>query len=296
VSAFGFITMAYGPDRFIRQAETLARALRRHMPGMPLALVTDRTDPGDLFDVVVPMLPFSNAGTLHKISMYEYSPFEETLFVDSDCIVVRPFHEQLAAISRYEFAPIVNKCLKAGEQDLWLEDVGKALEGVNGTCFPKFNGGVYFFRKGDEAAQIFRGAHEILSRASELGVKNFDQAGPGDETLIGLAMAQRGDMKLFDDGGGLMRTPLNTQGPIEVSVLTGECSMVKEGRQLSPAIVHYCGPWIRHPTYQIASEELISGRRASSTRRGWLNTAHVLANVKERIGRRLARQLGDRGR
>lgn len=286
---FGFITMAYGPDRYMRQAETLARSLRLHMPGIPLALVTDRTDPGDLFDVVVPMLPFSNAGTLHKISLYDYSPFEETLFIDSDCVVVRPFHEQLSAISRHDFAPVVNKCLKAGEQDLWLEDVGKALQAVGGTCFPKFNGGVYFFRKGDEAASIFRGAHDILSRAAELGVKDFDRAGPGDETLIGLAMAQHGGLKLYDDHGTLMRTPLNTTGPVEVSVLTGECSFVKQGRRVSPAIVHFCGHYITHPAYQIATEELIRGKRLSSARRGWLATGHALNAAKHRVTRRLAR-------
>ncbi len=284
----GFITMAYGPDRFIRQAETLARSLRLHMPGVPLALVTDRADAGELFDIVVPMRPFGRAGTLHKINLYDYSPFEETLFIDSDCVVVRPFHESLDAIRAYDFAPIVTVCLREGESDLWLEDVGAALKGVGGTAFPKFNGGVYFFRKGAEASEVFARANQLLARKVELGIKDFDSAGPGDETLIGLAMAQTPELKLFDDNGLLMRTPLNTQGRVEVEVLKGFSSFVKEGKRVSPAIIHFCGPWIDHPTYAIARAELEAGKPASLAARGLVWVRHVLEKVTGKVRRRLS--------
>jgi len=280
--------MAYGPDRFLRQAETLSRSLRLHMPGLPLALVTDRKDAGELFDIVIPMRPFGRAGTLHKINLYDYSPFEETLFIDSDCVVVRPFHEQLEAIRGHDFAPIVTLCLKDGESDLWLEDVGAALQGVGGSAFPKFNGGVYFFRKGAEAEGIFARANDLLLRKKELGIKDFDSAGPGDETLIGLAMAQSPHLKLFDDHGLLMRTPLNTQGPVEVEVLNGFSSFVKEGKQVSPAIIHFCGPWIDHPAYAIARAELEADKPASRLARGLFWLRFILDKAARKVRRRLS--------
>lgn len=287
-AGFGFITMAYGPDRFLRQAETLARSLRLHMPGIPLALVTDRADAGGLFDIVIPMRPFGRAGTLHKINLYNYSPFDETLFIDSDCLVVRPFHDQIAAIRLHDFAPIVTRCLADGDTDLWLEDVGAALKGVAGTRFPKFNGGVYFFRRSAGAEGVFARANELLLRKAELGIKDFDSAGPGDETLIGLAMAQSPHLKLFDDHGLLMRTPLNSQGPVEVEVLKGRSSFIKEGQRVSPAIIHFCGPWIDHPAYAIARAELEADKPASRLARGLFWLRFILDKAARKVRRRLS--------
>lgn len=141
----GLLTMAYGPQKYLDQAETLARSLRMHMPNFRRAIITDRPA-SDLFDVVIPIDDFNVPGTLLKVRMYELSPFEHTLFIDSDCIAARNFETQLAEICNYDFTPIVTSFLGPGDRDLWLKDVGYALSKVGGERFPKFNGGVYFFK------------------------------------------------------------------------------------------------------------------------------------------------------
>lgn len=283
----GFITMAFGADKYFRQAESLARSLRRHMPGFPIAIVTDREDAGDLFDICVPIDSFEIAGTLMKADLYKYSPFEETFFIDSDCIVAKPFHHQLVSIRQYDFSPVVNRFLSDGDTDLWIRDVGQAIRTLNGTPFPKFNGGVYFYRRGPHAEKVFLTAHALNKRTDELGILNFDKSGPGEETLLGLALSQMHITDLYDDDGQLMRTPLNSQGAIQLDVINGTCEFIKEGRHVAPAICHFCGEWFDHPAYLVAQEELLTGRKLPFFKKYQLWASYRTKRARARLYRKL---------
>lgn len=285
----GFITMAFGSDKYLRQAESLARSLRRHMPGFPIAIVCDRSDVGALFDIKIPAKNMKVAGTLLKADLYDYSPFEETLFIDSDCIVARPFHKELDAIRKFDFSPVVTKFLSAGDADLWIKDVGAAISSLDGTPFPKFNGGVYFFRKGSFAKTVFSTAWDINRRADSLGVLNFDKAGPGEETLVGLALSEMKAENFYNDSGRLMRTPLNSQGPIHLEVISGACSFIKEGERVEPAICHFCGEWADHPAYVIAQQELLAGKELSAVQRALIYLRYNIMRTTGKIKRRISR-------
>jgi hypothetical protein len=285
----GILTMAYGPQKYIDQAITLSRSLRRTMPGYRLAIVSDRADLGEHFDIVVPMRKFETAGTVHKVDMADHSPFEETLFIDSDCVVLRGFEPELAEIRKYPFTPIVATFYRHGDTDLWLEDVGAALDKVGGTAFPKFNGGVYFWQSGDHAKRVFDESRRVRARAAELGIKDFDASGPGEETLIGLALAGLGVEEFYNDHGRLMRTPLNSSGPIVAEVMTGESRFIKEGTLVEPAIQHFCGPWIRHPAYLIARRELEQGRRLGAIGRARIRVPFALSVIAGKVRRKLGR-------
>lgn len=260
---FGFLTMAFGPQRYIEQAEALAFSLRLHMPQAPICLVTDAPREVGLFDNVVIMDPVGVPGTVLKTRMYGYTPFHETLFIDSDCLVTRPFWDHIEKMKAWDFTPVCNSYLKAGDADLWLEDVGTALEKVGGEVFAKFNGGVYFYRQSDFAQEVFFRSLQILERATELGVLDFDNAGPGEETLIGLALAQMHSGPLYDDDFGLMRTPLNTTGAIVVDPVAGRSRIAKNGREMSPAILHFCGAYAHHPAYLAAQVAVARGHKLS---------------------------------
>lgn len=290
VPSIGFLTMAFGPKKYIRQADTLALSIKRHMPQFKLAIVTNNAVDNSLYDYVIPMRAFETAGTIHKIDIYDYSPFDETLFIDSDCVVAREFESEFEEIRKYDFSPVVSRYLFHGDHDLWLENVGAAIDRVGGSKFPKFNGGIYFFRRGPFAAEVFRRAREIKERASELGIKSFDSAGPGEETLIGLALSEMRVDYLYDDRGLLMRTPLNSSGTIRMDVLEGKCSFVKEGVLVTPAICHYCGEWIHHSSYRKADYALRHGRNPPlHSQAGFAlhTTRRALGRLTRRVRRRL---------
>jgi hypothetical protein len=271
MSDFGFITMAFGSDRYIRQAENLALSLRHNMPGYKIAIVTDRPDVTPIFDIVIPMRKFDQAGTLYKLDIYEYSPFHETLFIDSDCIATKLFHAQIEQIKQYDFSPVVSRYLHRGETDSFLDDLDWTLDAVGGRAFPKFNGGVYFFRKSAFAQGIFDRAKHFYTEAKALGIRNFDKAGPGDETVIGLAMAEQSGSKYYDDLGHLMRTPMELVGRLEIDALGGGCRFKKGNVIVTPAICHFCGDWIGVPQYKIAEYYLRKGKRPSLPHRyAWI--------------------------
>lgn len=280
--------MAYGRQKYVDQAIALALSVKLHVPHLPICLVTDRAKPVAPFDSQVRMESFAEAGTVLKTRIYEYSPFEETLFIDSDCLVTRDFTPQLEAIKAWDFSPVVNTYLRGDDSDLWLEDVGAALFKVGGDCFPKFNGGVYFFRRSDAAAQVFAEAEAIRHRQSELGILDFDAAGPGEETLIGLALAKLGLTDLYDDNAKLMRTPLNATGRVHLDILKGECEFEKNGQIVNPAIVHFCGPWIDHPAYRIAVEEVASEKRLSAVKRGAIKSAYKAGVLAQRLANKVS--------
>jgi hypothetical protein len=123
MSDFGFITMAFGSDKYIRQAKNLALSLRQNMPGYKAAIVTDRPDVAQVFDIVIPMPKFDQPGTIHKLDIYEYSPFHETLYIDSDSLATKSFHSQIEQIKQYDFSPIVSRYLQRGKEDCFLDDL-----------------------------------------------------------------------------------------------------------------------------------------------------------------------------
>ncbi|MEM6584694.1 MAG: hypothetical protein AAF692_02965, partial [Pseudomonadota bacterium] len=117
-SQVGFITMAFGDQRYVEQAVNLALSVKRHMPHQKIALITDREERVAPFDEQVRMEDAAVAGTVLKRKMYEYSPYEETLFIDSDCLVTRDCLPQLEQMRGWDFSPVVNTYLVAGDRDL----------------------------------------------------------------------------------------------------------------------------------------------------------------------------------
>lgn len=86
----GLLTIAYGSQRYIRMARALALSYRRWKPSLPFCVVTDEANAEELsayYDVVVTIDP--SQGVAQKLCVDRYSPFDETLFVDSDCVFYR---------------------------------------------------------------------------------------------------------------------------------------------------------------------------------------------------------------
>ena len=286
---FGVITMAYGRDRYHRQAENLALSLRRHMPDLKLAIVTDRTDSArEYFDVAIPIGSTDLAGVIHKIRLYDFSPFQDTLFIDSDCLVAKPFHEEIERIRGFDFSPVCGRYLGPDDSDMFVEDLGTTLDALNIDYFPKFNGGIYYFRKTERARQVFTHAEDLYNRASELGIRNFDKYGPNDETLIGLALAMMGERDLYDDEGRFMRTPLGLQGALKFDAIVGKCSFNKSGVQVSPAICHFCGDWVNSKEYELADYALHAGKPPSLFVLGATYGRRKLGRLAQRLRGRVA--------
>ncbi|MGY4626708.1 hypothetical protein [Bradyrhizobium sp. USDA 4486] len=254
--AFGIITIAIGHERYSQQVEILALSLRQNMPGVPLAVVTDNPRLADIAEFIIPPLEGVPVGVLQKAYLDQYTPFGETLFIDSDCIVTRPFHDELAEIRRFEFSPAMERVTPRDGSDEYVLNLADTLTMVGGESFPKFNGGIYFFKDTPLASSVFGIAREIHRDYSAYGLKTFDKSGPGEETIFALALAKLGLTELYHDGGRLMRTPTGLKGQIRIDPLGGGSSFERYDGKVTPAICHFAGPYIFCPEYRLAAYSL----------------------------------------
>jgi hypothetical protein len=234
----GILTLAFGKPKYIEMAKSLARSLILHDPTLMRAIVTDSTDPelGDLFTYRIDLRPEYGANVRQKMFLDRYTPFDETLFIDSDSLAARPLDAFWSAFQPVPFGVCGVRLLYPGEHDEYL-DVDFILNHFNLTTLPKFNGGIYYFKRSPAATAVFATARDLLSQASELRFSSFRNDGPADEALYSVAMAMHG-LTVTDMGTGGMWTPIGSTIPLALDIPNGICTFIKRGRALRPHIFH----------------------------------------------------------
>lgn len=235
----GVLTIAHGDQKYIEQAKALARSIRIHSPEIPIALATDTgTEDGELFDVVT-RRDFSQLDPLlSKLKMYEFSPFEKTLFIDADSLVVAPLEPVFEAFEGKSFSVFgAEEYTTPG----WFENIQVVEEITGSEGLPGFNGGIYYFEKPD-AENIFESAEDFINSYCELRIDTFGVGEQrGEEPLLSIAMAQEGIRGVGRDEAGfdIMYAPAGRRGEIEIDVLEGICHFNKKGEQVAPTIMHF---------------------------------------------------------
>lgn len=242
----GILTIAFGAPRYVRMAKTLARSLQLHAPDLPRAVVTDSSDDElrRLFPTQVSVRPEFGAGVAQKLSIYEYTPFEETLFLDADSIVVRPLDAVWDLFTDVSVG-VVGTSISSGR---WFMDVAATCRRLCVPSIPKFNGGLYYFRDDATARRVFESAQGFLPRYEEFGLGAF-RGGVNDEPLMAMALAVNG-VPPVADGGAAMRTPIGLEGRLVIDVLRARSRFVKKGKLVSPAIVHFAGDYANGTIYR----------------------------------------------
>jgi hypothetical protein len=237
----GILTLAFGKPKFIEMAKALAWSLNLHAPAIPRAIVTDSNDAelAQLFSQRIDYRPQYGSNVRQKMYLDQYSPFDETLFIDSDSLVVRGLDSFWIAFAAVPFGTSGDRLLRSGETDAFL-DVDFILKHFGFDSLPKFNGGIYYFKRNAESAALFATARDLMARSAELKFKEFRNDGPNDEALYSVAMAIRG-LKLIDMGNAGMWTPINAESPLTVDIPRGICTFQKKGRQVTPDIIHFAG-------------------------------------------------------
>ncbi|MCZ4068377.1 hypothetical protein O1W71_11920 [Microbacterium sp. H37-C3] len=236
----GYITLAFGSEHYLRIARNLARSLRRSGSTLPLAIITDLDD-HDLtdFDATIPLDGTLGNTLLHKLSLDTYSPFEETIFLDSDCLVARNPDYLFDSFPGRHFT-VVGDMVDAGE---WFGTEIEELRHKLGIAdkIPKFNSGFIYWISCAETARLFAGARELWDDYDDLGFGQFrTNLVRADEPLFAIAMARNGVAASPDDGT-VMNTPIGLSGRVRLNLSKQLSQFVKHGRSVHPAVVHFCG-------------------------------------------------------
>ncbi len=224
----GVLTIAHTKPKYAWQAVNLARSIRLRAPDLPLAVATD-LDPAAFkgaFEHVIPW-DFSRwPGVLCKLEAYGMTPFETTLFVETDCLAVRSLHVVFDYFDGQQFA-VFGRNEPTTSYFRSLELV-RAL--IPSPTYPVFNGGLLYFRRSPLAEEIFRRAKELSRLYDCLHLARVRGGMESDEPLIGLAMAKAGLRATDDRRLDIMFAPERPLFHIDIDVLAGECSFVRLGR------------------------------------------------------------------
>ncbi len=153
----GVIYVAEGAD-YADLACQSAESLRRVAPDLPICLFTDQSRLPFDFDAQKTIPP---GCTRAKIAAMAHSPFEQTLFLDCDTLVLNPLGDLFDVLQRFDMA-LCHDVRRRSDliKEGWRERTPYA--------FPQLNSGVVLYRR-NAAVQSFLADWQAAYDAAGLG-------------------------------------------------------------------------------------------------------------------------------
>ncbi|MBE9178832.1 hypothetical protein IQ268_09700 [Oculatella sp. LEGE 06141] len=137
----GIIYIATG-KKYIDEACQSAASLKAHMPTASVTLFADQPIDSSYFDDVV-VIENPEYGFIDKIMYMNKSPYDRTIFIDTDTRICDDISDLFVLLDRFDIA--VSHEAQRGE---------RLIEGVP-ECFPELNTGVVPFRKTPQVEAFF---------------------------------------------------------------------------------------------------------------------------------------------
>jgi hypothetical protein len=253
----GVLTIASGSDEYVMLAGALLKSLRLNAPGVAVAVVTDRRDHPVIsrFDHVVDLDTGHGGGFAQKLHLPDYAPYEETMYVDADCLAYGPLDELW---QRFADVPSVGVIARRTPTPFWCTDIERLPSEYQLPSYVEFNGGLYFLRRGEATDELFAEARSLFERSESLALVRFGET-YGDEPAMALALS-RANVGIVDDAGRGMRTPSALTGTVTLDVAGQRAQFIKWGSPVAPVLVHFAGGRWRRPVYR---RELLAMRLAA---------------------------------
>jgi hypothetical protein len=247
------LTVATGKPVFWAMAVELARSFYFWNRGNDLSffVLTDLDEPIPCAVRGLQKIPVSygslGTGFSAKLHLDRFAPADQTLFVDADCLCIRPLDFVFDRFAGRDVS-VVGGTIAEGE---WFGDVARVCRELEVPAIPKFNGGVYYIEPGVKASAVYQRARDLLPKYDALGLVRLRGA-PNDELLMAIAMAQEDCWGIPEDGL-VMGEFLSTPKVIALDTVRGRCILENppaphpQNRawfslsQVRPAIVHFLG-------------------------------------------------------
>ena len=192
-SSRGYLTTGFG-DKFVRDALNQCRALRRFGDHTCFALVTTATKivPGLAHNcsnlMLLPVKTNSATACKHErynvevmLSLFEITPFRETLFMDSDVLRVAPCDPWKSNLIGYRNQSVA--VLGKPQDCSWHWGQICKLEKSTGLTLPHTHAGMMYVRKDASSAKFFDHARNATRLYRSIGFRTFEKKGPGCKAL-----------------------------------------------------------------------------------------------------------------
>lgn len=195
----GYLTMAVGKPRYVEMAVDMALSLRDHTE-LPIAITVDETLEGvvreryaGVFDEITRLPDRFLDGRALKYGTAEASPYDETMFVDADCIVLDSLEGLWSVLDDTDMAMVGEHLTEADEQNHHGFSTRDLIRRFGLGTYLKTNSGLYCFRRGpalrimDECLECYLHEARPKLRWSLLFGRWL-----GDEIAFGIVGGRRG--------------------------------------------------------------------------------------------------------
>lgn len=185
----GFVTIATGQERYFALAGNLMYSYRQFASvGYPFAIICDKENKytAEFDDVIV--LEKAHCNYLDKLNLYDSLPYDETIFIDADSLAYGDLDawwslfEKADDFSLFGYAWTDLNCGRG-----WFIPDGLREYKDKVSFIPDFNGGVYYLRRSERCAEVFRLANYFAENYHNYAFTDFKT--PADEPCLALAMA-----------------------------------------------------------------------------------------------------------
>jgi len=189
----GILIYALGHRNYYRMAAVLAASIKVNDP-LPICLVTDNEVQGDhvdLFDIIKPPIEKSilQNGKIEyiksKLFMYDHSPFDETIFLDADQVMIsnRKISPVFSELKDIDFT-MSNTGL--ANESIWC-DMNEVKSLYGNKPFWNFHSEFVYFKKSKEVKAYFDAARKVYADGKIKSATRFSNATMADELAFQVA-------------------------------------------------------------------------------------------------------------
>lgn len=185
-----------------------------------------------------------------KLYIDKYLQTERSLFIDSDCLCFGDLQPVFTTCENKNFSvvgTIVNAEEWVGTEQATIIEREFAIKQL-----PRFNGGMYYIKKGRKTSEIFDFARSIIPDYDHFGFQRINNKWINEEGPLAIAMVKHMETPMPDDGRYMTDLYTDTH-PRKLNVLKGirvlnnppkgsprHRPWYPEG-QYSPTIIHFGG-------------------------------------------------------
>ncbi|RAQ39020.1 hypothetical protein B9S53_24115 [Arthrospira sp. O9.13F] len=138
----GVVYIASG-QKYIAEASQSAATLHEKMPQIPITLIASENTSNQHFEQVI-IMENPQYSLLDKVQYMIKSPYDYTLFLDTDTYICEPFYELFELLEKFDIAT-------SHEQTR----ISYQVDGVPDS-FPEMNTGVILFKKSPQLEKVFQ--------------------------------------------------------------------------------------------------------------------------------------------
>lgn len=161
----GFVVLAQNTQDvdYVKCAEVLARSIKKHMPHIPVSLISDDVDTSEFFDNVI-ALPYGDLAKdskwklINDWQVYEASPYDHTIKLEADLYIPRSIDYWFDVCSQLDV--VVSTNIRSYDQRISNNRYYRKF--IDNNNLPDTYNAITYFKKSQTAEQFFKLVRNIF--------------------------------------------------------------------------------------------------------------------------------------